>query len=81
MVVAGVGAANAAWAGPHDLPTGVGTPFGGTVPVHIAHVGRIDRDLEPPGSAGLRRVTCVGAAGSACFVAVPPARTSSGSTR
>ena len=79
MVVAVVGAANAAWAGPHDLSSDVGSPFGGTVAVHIAHVGQIDRDLEPPGSAGLRRVTCVGAAGSACFVAVRAGRTASAS--
>lgn len=47
------------------------SPFGGSVPVHIAHVGRIDVDLATPGSAGLRRVSCAGAAAAttACFVA------------
>jgi len=45
------------------------TPFGGPAPVRIAHVGRIDVDLEPAGTAGLHRVACAGAGGStACFV-------------
>ena len=45
------------------------SPFGGSVPVHIARLGHIDVDLSPAG-AGLARVRCVGAgAGTACFVA------------
>ena len=44
--------------------------FGGSVPVHIAHVGHIDVDLEASSGAGLRRVRCVSASGrTACFVA------------
>lgn len=44
--------------------------FGGSVPVHIAHVGRIDVDLESTGSQRLQRVSCSGLSGSgtACFV-------------
>jgi hypothetical protein len=44
--------------------------FGGSVPVHIAHVGRIDVDLEPAGPQRLQRVTCSGLSGTgtACFV-------------
>lgn len=43
--------------------------FGGSTAVHILHVGRIEVDLGPAGSAGLRRVTCAGAPiGTDCFV-------------
>jgi hypothetical protein len=50
--------------------TGPATSFGGSAPVRIASVGRIDVDLEPTGAAGLHRVDCAGAGGStACFVA------------
>jgi hypothetical protein len=79
MVVAVVWAANVAWAEPHAAP--VGSPFGGTVTVHIAHVGRIDADLAPSGSGGLRQVPCFGDSESACFVARPAARTSNASRR
>jgi len=45
------------------------SPFGGTTPIRIAHVGRIEVDLGPLGSSGLRRVTCAGAPFStSCFV-------------
>jgi len=50
--------------------TGTATPFGGPVPVRVAHIGRIDIDLARPGGGTLRRVHCVGAtAASRCFVA------------
>jgi hypothetical protein len=50
--------------------------FGGSAPVHIAHVGHIDVDREK-GSAGLGRVACAGASNrtivsnrtTVCFVA------------
>ncbi len=43
--------------------------FGGSAPVHIAHVGHIDVDLEASSTAGLKRVQCVSASGrTACFV-------------
>jgi hypothetical protein len=46
------------------------SPFGGSVPVHIGHVGRIEVDLGSSGPSGLRRVTCAsGPATLACFVA------------
>ena len=50
--------------------SGTVSPFGGPVPVHIAHVGRIDVDVGPAGGA-LRRVRCAAARGGAvtCFVA------------
>ncbi len=46
------------------------SPFGGSVPVHIARVGHIDVDLALSGSAGLRQVSCAGAAAgtTVCFV-------------
>ena len=43
--------------------------FGGPVAVHVAHVGRIDVDLEPGSIVGLQRVPCAGAAADSCFVA------------
>lgn len=47
------------------------SPFGGSVPVHIAHVGHIDVDLGPAGGR-LARVACAGAgADTACFVGAP----------
>lgn len=49
---------------------GTVSPFGGSVPVHIAHVGHIEVDLESSGGAGLRKVRCAGGpAGSSCYVA------------
>lgn len=49
---------------------GIVSPFGGSMPVHIAHVGHIDVDLESSSSAGLRKVPCAsGLHGIACFVA------------
>jgi hypothetical protein len=46
------------------------TPFGGSVPVHVAHAGAIDVDLGPQGAGSLRPVPCAGAArpGTTCFV-------------
>ena len=45
------------------------SPFGGSVPVHIAHVGHIDVDLQGPSATGLHRVRCaVGPATTSCFV-------------
>ena len=50
--------------------SGAVSPFGGSVPVHIAHVGHIEVDLERSSAVGLRSVRCAGAAsGAACFVA------------
>jgi hypothetical protein len=50
--------------------SGAVTPFGGPVAVHVAHVGRIDVDLEAGAGHALRRVTCASAAGraTACYV-------------
>jgi len=55
--------------GPAAAPVPM-SPFGGSVPVHIAHVGHIEVDLESsPASSRLDRVRCAGAArGTACFV-------------
>jgi hypothetical protein len=52
--------------GSHMTPV---TPFGGSTAVHIAHVGRIDVDIEPAATELLRRIRC-GAArlGTACYV-------------
>ncbi len=66
-------AAGAAFGGqlldPHSKPGAV-TPFGGPAAVHIAHVGRIDVDMEAGIGRALRRVTCSGLAGraTACYV-------------
>jgi hypothetical protein len=45
--------------------------FGGRAAVPIAHTGRIETDLEPATSVGLRQVSCAGASNrtTACFVA------------
>jgi len=50
--------------------TGPVSAFGGPVPVHIAHVGRIDVDLEPAAANGLRRVRCAGTSDgtTVCYV-------------
>ena len=46
--------------------------FGGPVPVYVAHVGRIDVDLESGGAGRLLRVACDNAtAGTACFLVRP----------
>jgi hypothetical protein len=71
--VAAVGgwAASLGHLGVHEQSHG-GT-FGSSARVHIAHVGRIDVDLESTRSTGLRRAPCVGAAyGTRCFVASAP---------
>jgi hypothetical protein len=71
---AAIAAAAVALAG-HAIGTsptdGTVSPFGGSVPVHLAHVGHIDVDLEASVASGLHRVTCAGApgAGTQCFVA------------
>lgn len=46
------------------------SPFGGSVPVKIAHVGHIEVDLEAGGPGSLQRVACAGIAGraTACYV-------------
>lgn len=69
-IVAAAGVLNAApgaQLGPGTQPS----PFGGSTPVHIAHVGRIELDLAGPAGEGtLARVRCVVATpGTACFVA------------
>jgi hypothetical protein len=45
--------------------------FGGASAVHLSHAGRIEVDLEPATSAGLRHVSCAGASNRTtdCFVA------------
>lgn len=43
--------------------------FGGPVAVHIAHVGRIEVDLESDSTVGLRRVPCAATPADECFVA------------
>ena len=47
------------------------SPFGGSIAVHLAHVGHIDIALGPAGSAGLQRVRCAGSVDptTSCFVA------------
>jgi hypothetical protein len=52
---------------------GTVSPFGGSVPVRIAHVGHIEVDLSPAGNARLDRVPCAGTrdAGTACYVSTP----------
>jgi hypothetical protein len=46
------------------------SPFGGSVPVHIGRVGRIEVDLGSSSASGLRRVKCAsGPAQLACYVA------------
>lgn len=55
-----------------DRPAaGTVSPFGGSVPVRLSHVGHIDVDLEAPAGSALRPVTCAGTsgAGTQCFVA------------
>lgn len=46
------------------------SPFGGSRPVTVAHVGRIEVDLEPAGAGRLERVSCAGISGRAtgCYV-------------
>jgi len=46
------------------------SPFGGSVPARIGHIGHIEVDLGSSSTSGLRRVTCAsGPATLACFVA------------
>ena len=46
------------------------SPFGGSVPAHIAHIGRIEVDLGSSSGSGLQRVRCAsGPATLTCFVA------------
>lgn len=51
-------------------PSGPISNFGGPRPVRVAHVGRIEVDLERSNFAGLRHIRCAGIApGLAdCFV-------------
>jgi len=59
-------------AGSASGPPGTVSPFGGSVPVRIAHVAHIEVDLEPATTARLERVTCAGSRnGSACYVSEP----------
>lgn len=45
------------------------TPFGGSAPVLIAHIGRIEVDLQAANLSSLHRVPCIdAAAGSTCFI-------------
>ena len=46
------------------------SPFGGSVAVHIAHVGRIETDLHTGGPGQLQQITCAAAAvapGPSCY--------------
>jgi len=46
------------------------SPFGGSVPAHVAHIGRIEVDLGSRSGSGLQRVRCAsGPARLTCFVA------------
>ena len=46
------------------------SPFGGSVPAPIGHIGHIEVDLGSSSTSGLRRVTCAsGPATLTCFVA------------
>ena len=48
------------------------SPFGDSVPVHIARVGHIEVDLGSASAGRLARVRCFGAStGTDCFVAPP----------
>jgi len=60
--------ASAVGGGPAAPPV---SPFGGSVAVHLAHVGHIEVALGPAGSAGLQRVRCAGPVDptTSCFVA------------
>jgi hypothetical protein len=50
--------------------TGPVSPFGGSRPTHLTHVGRIEVDVERSSSAGLRQVRCPGGlTADRCYVA------------
>ena len=48
----------------------VASPFGASTVVHIAHVGQIELDLEPAGTAALRQVPCAARlySGTTCYL-------------
>jgi hypothetical protein len=72
MVAVIATAATAAASAPAgQAPSGPVSSFGGPGLVRIAHVGRIEVDLERSSFAGLRRIRCAGISpGLAdCFVA------------
>jgi hypothetical protein len=56
---------------PPRHPRPVPSIFGGPAAVHVPQVGRIETDLEPATSLGLRQVSCAGVSNrtTACFVA------------
>jgi hypothetical protein len=71
-VTAALGAV-VALAGPAAAVDGTAGRFGGTAKVQLAHIGKIEVDLEATSANGLRRVRCARAASAstACFVARP----------
>jgi hypothetical protein len=74
--VAGVTAALGAvvaLVGPAAPVAGTAGPFGGAAKVQVAHIGKIEVDLEATSTEGLRRVPCgrAASASAACFVARP----------
>jgi len=75
LVATAVLAAGGALTGALGAPPGPGqqqSPFGGSVPVHIAQIGHIEVDLRSAPAGRLARVRCSGAqAGTACFVSSP----------
>jgi hypothetical protein len=71
-VTAALGAV-VALVGPAAPVAGTAGPFGGAAKVQLAHIGKIEVDLEATSAKGLRRVRCARAASAsaACFVARP----------
>ena len=71
LVLATTASAVAAGAAGHRPAPASVSPFGGSVAVHLAHVGHIEIALGPAGSAGLLRVRCAGSVDptTSCFVA------------
>ena len=70
LLAAGVSTVAPAFVGSSNEPGSTpASGFGASVPVHIAHVGRIDVDLVPTASLSLRRVRCALAdSGTTCYV-------------
>jgi hypothetical protein len=64
-------AAAASGSAAHAPSSGTAGLFGGPAAVRISHTGRIEIDLEPATTIGLRHIPCAGASNrtTACFVA------------
>ena len=70
VIMAAAGGLAAAMGSLGVRSSGSGGAFGGSAPVHIAHVGRIEVDLGSAAAGGLRRIACAGAASATvCYVA------------